>query len=59
MKKELLTVAEFKEIYRLSHSAFYRQVAAQKLRIIKIGASTRIRVADAEAWIASLSGGEA
>jgi predicted DNA-binding transcriptional regulator AlpA len=59
MKQELLTVAQFKERYQISHTAFYRQRAAGRLRTIKIGASTRIRLADAEAWLASLSGGAA
>ena len=57
--QELLTVAQFKERYQISHTAFYRQVAANKLRIIKIGASTRVRLADAQSWLAGLSGGEA
>ena len=57
--QELLTVAKFKERYQISHTAFYRQVAANKLRIIKIGASTRVRLADAQSWLANLSGGEA
>lgn len=59
MSQELLTVAQFKERYQISHTSFYRQVQANKLRIIKIGASTRVRLTDAEAWLASLSGGEA
>ncbi len=56
MVQELLTVAQFKERYQISHTAFYRQVASKKLPIVKIGASTRVRLADAEVWLASLSG---
>ena len=56
---ELMTVAQFKERYQISHTAFYRQVASKKLPIIKIGATTRVRRSDAEAWLASLSGGVA
>ena len=59
MSQELLTVAQFKERYQISHTAFYRQRAAGRLRTIKIGASTRIRIADAEAWLASLTAGAA
>ena len=59
MNQELLTVAQFKERYQISHTSFYRQVQANKLRIIKIGASTRVRLADAEAWLASLTAGAA
>jgi len=51
---ELLTVAEFKDRYKISHSAFYREVAAKRISIRKIGRSTRIALADAEAWAANL-----
>ena len=54
MNQELLTVAQFKERYQISHTAFYRQVKTGRLAIAKIGASTRIRLADAESWAASL-----
>ena len=54
MTPELLTVAQFKERYQISHTAFYRQVKTGRLAIAKIGASTRIRLADAESWAASL-----
>ena len=58
---ELLTVAEFKDRYKISHSAFYREVAAHRIAIRKIGRATRIALTDAEAWAASLPthGGEA
>lgn len=59
MSQELLTVAQFKERYQISHTAFYRQVKSGALRTIKIGASTRVRLADAQAWLANLSGGAA
>ncbi|GAA5045599.1 hypothetical protein GCM10023208_00240 [Erythrobacter westpacificensis] len=57
----LLTVAEFKNRYKISHSAFYREVAANRIPIKKIGRATRIALADAEAWASSLptQGGEA
>jgi predicted DNA-binding transcriptional regulator AlpA len=51
---QLLTVKQFKDRYSISHSAFYREVAANRIPIKKIGRSTRIAVADAEAWAASL-----
>jgi hypothetical protein len=56
---QLLTVTEFKDRYRISHSQFYREVA-KGLPIRKIGRATRIALADAEAWAASLPthGGE-
>lgn len=51
---ELLTVAEFKAKYRIGHTTFYRQVAAGRLRLIKIGKSTRISAQDADAWLNAL-----
>lgn len=51
---QLLTVAEFKDRYKISHSAFYREVAAQRISIKKIGRSTRIALEDADAWAARL-----
>lgn len=58
-EQKLMTVNQFKERYNISHTAFYRQVAAKKLRIIKIGSSTRVSLADADAWLAGLIGGAA
>lgn len=51
---ELLTVAEFKDRYKISHTTFYREVAAKRIPIRKIGRSTRIALADAEEWAANL-----
>lgn len=58
---ELLTVAEFKDRYKISHSAFYREAKAGRIPLKKLGRSTRIARTDAEAWAASLPtlGGEA
>lgn len=52
---KLLTVAEFKQAYRVSHSTFYRQVADGKLQTIKIGRATRILADEAERWLQALS----
>ena len=51
---ELLTVRDFKSRFKVSHSAFYREVAAGRILIRKIGRSTRVSLADAEAWAAGL-----
>lgn len=51
---ELLKVREFETRYRVSHSQFYREVAAGRLPIRKIGRATRVALADAEAWAANL-----
>ena len=51
---QLLTVKEFKARFSISHTAFYREVAAQRIPIRKIGRSTRIALSDAEAWAEKL-----
>ena len=51
---ELMTVAEFEQRYRISHSSFYREVAAGRIAVRKLGRASRISVADAENWLASL-----
>ena len=51
---KLLTVAEFKETYRISHSTFYRLVAAGELQTIKIGRATRISQEEAARWLTAL-----
>lgn len=51
---EFMTVAEFKSRYRMSHSAFYREAKAGRIPLKKVGRATRVALADAEAWAASL-----
>lgn len=51
---ELMTVADFLARYSIGRTSFYREVAAQRLRIRKYGSATRIARSDAEAWAASL-----
>lgn len=55
------TVPDFLKAYAISRTEFYRQVQAQKIRLTKLGRSSRIAKADAAAWAASLPtvGGEA
>ena len=48
------TVPEFLTTYRLSKATLYRIVARRELRLVKLGRSTRIDRAEAEAWAASL-----
>ena len=54
MSDRLITVGEFKARFSLSHSKFYREVAAFRIPIRKVGRSTRISEADAQAWFDSL-----
>ncbi|MFN5084333.1 MAG: hypothetical protein ACK5EX_02480 [Novosphingobium sp.] len=58
---ELYKVADFLARYSISRTSFYREVAANRIRIRKFGSATRIAREDAEAWAASLpvSNGEA
>ena len=51
---ELLTVADFLSRYSIGRTTFYREVAAKRLRLRKLGTATRIARADAEAWAESL-----
>lgn len=51
---ELLTVADFLSRYSIGRTTFYREVAANRLRLRKLGTATRIARADAEAWAEGL-----
>ena len=59
MSKELYTVTEFCEAYGIGRTTFYREVGEGKLRVVKIGAATRVRRADAEAWADALPSADA
>jgi excisionase family DNA binding protein len=52
--KRFYTVAEFMEAYGIGKTKVYREAQAGRLRIVKIGAASRIAVDDAEAWAGSL-----
>ena len=51
---EFLTVREFLRRYSLGRTTFYREAAAGRLRLRKLGTATRIARADAEVWADSL-----
>jgi excisionase family DNA binding protein len=51
---EFLSVKEFLETYRISRTSTYRAVQSGKLRITKIGRSSRIAKVDAKAWADNL-----
>ncbi len=61
MIEGLYSIAEFLRLYPMGRTSLYRLVKAGKLRITKIGASSRIAKADAKAWADSLptTGGQA
>ena len=52
--KRLLKIPEFLELYSISRTAFYREVAAGRLPLTKIGKASRVAIDDAEAWASSL-----
>jgi hypothetical protein len=51
---ELMTLADFRQRYSISNTQLYREVAAGRLRLRKLGTASRIAREDAEAWAASL-----
>ena len=53
-----ITPAQFCQDRNVGKSTFYREVAAGRIPIIKVGRSTRIDSADVERWVAQLRAGE-
>ncbi len=54
VQSHLITVADFLRLYSVSRTTFYREVAAGRLRILKLGTASRVKTDDAERWAASL-----
>jgi hypothetical protein len=56
----ILTLKEFQKEYKCSHGQTYREIAAGRLKVRKMGRATRVTRPDADAWAASLPtmGGE-
>ena len=53
MEQEVFRVSEFCQCYAISRTAFYREVWAKRLCIIKRGRRTLITRVDAEQWLNS------
>jgi len=51
MEPRLLTIPDFVSIYRISRTAVYREIAADRLQITKVGKRTYIATDDAETWL--------
>ena len=49
-----LTIENFCSKYQCSRSTAYRLAAASQIQMVKLGRATRISVASAESWAASL-----
>lgn len=52
---ELMTVRDFLDNFRVGKTTFYREVEAGRLRIIKVGRSTRVAREDADLWLRGLA----
>ena len=51
---ELMTVGDFLARYSIGRTTLYREVAAKRLKLRKLGTATRIARTDAETWANSL-----
>jgi hypothetical protein len=51
---ELMTLTEFRCRYSISNTQTYREIAAGRLRLRKLGTASRIAREDAEAWANNL-----
>jgi excisionase family DNA binding protein len=52
-------IEDFARAHGISRSKTYEEIAAGRLRPVKVGKRTLIPVTEAERWLASLAGGEA
>ena len=55
MLSQLLRVNEFCERYAISRATFYRLVNRGDLVVYKVGNASRVKLSDAEEWLAALS----
>lgn len=53
-RAEAYRVSEFCKRYVISKASFYREIAANKLHIIKRGRTTLVTRAEAERWFTAL-----
>lgn len=53
-EQELLTIAEFNRLFSISRTQTYRLIERGELPLRKMGVASRISLADARAWAASL-----
>jgi excisionase family DNA binding protein len=52
--QELLTIKDVCARYSIGRTTLYREVAAGRLKLRKMGTATRIAREDVEAWMAAL-----
>jgi excisionase family DNA binding protein len=53
MHEVALTIPDAAKAANISRSSLYEEIRHQRLRAVKIGRSTRIRIEDLRAWIDS------
>ena len=51
MEQEVYRINEFCTLYAISRSAFYREVKANRLQIMRRGCRTFVARSDAKAWV--------
>ena len=51
MEQEVYTIKDFCRCYAISRTAFYREVWASRLRVIKRGRRTLVVRIDADKWL--------
>jgi predicted DNA-binding transcriptional regulator AlpA len=54
MQIELLTIPEFLAKFSISRTSFYREVSEGRLKILKLGRSSRIAVDEANRWLTAI-----
>ena len=58
MDKEVYRILEFCQRYAISRSSLYREIAANRLHVIKRGRRTLIPRKEAERWFENLCGSQ-
>jgi excisionase family DNA binding protein len=51
--KRTISILEFSRRYSVGRTSVYQEIASGRLRAIKVGRKTLVKVDDAEAWLAS------
>jgi hypothetical protein len=54
MLQEAFRISDFCQRYAISRASFYREIAAERLHVIKVGRRTLIARKEAERWFESL-----
>lgn len=52
--KRMLSIPEFVEQHGVSRSTVYREIKANRLRVVRVGRRTLVARADADAWMKAL-----